>query len=56
MRNQNVLNSININNNKKNEIIPSTLSKFGKAFEERDENYRGIEDDYNKITIPEKYK
>ena len=54
MRNQNVLNSININNNKKNEIIPSTLSKFGKAFEERDENYRGIEDDYNKITIPEK--
>ena len=56
MRSQNVLNSININNNKKNEIIPSTLSKFGKAFEERDENYRGIEDDYNKITIPEKYK
>jgi len=56
MRNQNVLNSINLNNNKKNEIIPSTLSKFGKAFEERDENYRGIEDDYNKITIPEKYK
>ena len=57
MRSQNVLNSINVNNNnKKNEIMPLTLSKFGKAFEERDENYKGIEDDYNKIPIPEKYK
>ena len=57
MRSQNVLNSINVNNNnKKNEIMPLTLSKFGKAFEERDENYKGIEDEYNKIPIPEKYK
>ena len=60
-KNQNVLNSININNNSNNnEIsqngsIPLTISKFRKAYEERDENFNR-NDDYNQIKIPEKYK
>ena len=59
-KNQNVLNSININNSNNNEIsqngsIPLTISKFRKAYEERDENFNR-NDDYNQIKIPEKYK
>ena len=56
--NQTVVNSIimnNMNNNKKNDVPTLTISKFRKAFEERDENYKGSQDDYNKIPIPEKY-
>ena len=56
--NQSVVNSIimnNMNNNKKNDVTPLTISKFRKAFEERDENYKGSQDEYNKIPIPEKY-
>ena len=59
-KNQNVLNSININNSNNNEIsqngsIPLTISKFRKAYEERDEKFNR-NDDYNQIKIPEKYK